>query len=204
VPGYKHVFALIESNILTSKEVGEAAPQPEELQKHMAANGTARTKSTTPKKTSASQPKPAPEKTVVTYVRETAERTVDIPVGAALTARDRVEEAVEPWTQSVSRERELKSLRIQVSRELNRFERRGGQARRKTTQRVRRTRNRIERELKQRRRTVERTVKQNRAKVERTVKRNRQQVASAVKDNRVRVEETLRKAQSAAQERVSA
>jgi DNA anti-recombination protein RmuC len=182
----------------------------------MAANGTAgtkRTKSTATRKTG-TQSAPAPEKTVVTYVRETAERSVDIPVGAALTVRDRVEEAVEPWTQGTSRERELKSLRTQVTRELNRFERRGGQARRKATQRARQTRNRIERGLKQRRRSVERTVKQNRtrversvrqnrAKVERSVKRNRDQVASAVKENRARVEGTLRKAQTAAQERVS-
>lgn len=171
----------------------------------MAANGTASAKSSATRKTSSTQStQKAPEKTVVTYVRETAERSVDIPVGAALTVRDRVEEAVEPWTQSTTRERELKSLRTQVTRELNRFERRGGQARRKATMRVRQSRTRIERELKQRRRTVERSVKQNRARVERTLKRNRDQVAGAVKENRARVEETLRKAQTAAQERVSA
>ena len=73
----------------------------------------------------------------VSIVRQGAERVVDLPVGAALTLRDRVEDVLEPWTTESTRERELKSLRTQVTRELNRFERRGGQARRKATQRAR-------------------------------------------------------------------
>ncbi len=94
-------------------------------------------------------------------MRQGAERALDVPVGAVLIARDRVNDAVEPWTSPETRERELKSLRTQVTRELNKFERRGGQARRKTSQRVRSTRNRVERELKARRRDVEKAVKQN-------------------------------------------
>jgi hypothetical protein len=129
----------------------------------------------------------------VDYVKQTAERSVDVPVGVALTVRDRVNDAVEPWTQSETRERELKSLRTQVTREFNKFERRGGQARRKATTRVRQTRNRLEREVKQRRRTIEKQVKQNRTKVEK-----------AVKQNRTRAEEQLKKAQSAVSERVGA
>lgn len=124
----------------------------------------------------------------VNIVRQGAERALDVPVGAALTARDRVSDTVEPWTSTATRERELKSLRTQVGRELNRFERRGGQARRKTSQRVRTTRNRVERELKSRRREIERAVKQNRTKV-----------TKAVKQNRVKAEDALSKAQ----ERVS-
>jgi hypothetical protein len=85
-------------------------------------------------------------------VRQGAERALDLPVGAALTIRDRVEDAIEPWTTESTRERELKSLRTQVTRELNKFERRGGQARRKATQRARSTRNRVEREMRSRRR----------------------------------------------------
>src|SRR5829696_705423 len=54
-----------------------------------------------------------------------AERAVDVPVGAALILRDRVEDALEPWTTDTTRERELKSLRTQVTREFNKFERRG-------------------------------------------------------------------------------
>jgi hypothetical protein len=120
-----------------------------------------------------------------------AERAVDVPVGAALTIRDRVEDAIEPWTSEPTRERELKSLRTQVTRELNKFERRGGQARRRATQRVRSTRSKVEREVKSRRREVERAVKANRREVEKTVK-----------ENRTKAEEQLKKARTAVQERV--
>ena len=99
-------------------------------------------------------------------LRQGAERALDVPVGAALTVRDRVEEVVEPWTTNTARERELKSLRTQVTREFNRFERRGGQARRKAVSRVRSTRRQVEREVKSRRREVERQVKQNRNRLE--------------------------------------
>ena len=122
-----------------------------------------------------------------------AERAVDVPVGAALTLRDRVEDAIEPWSTDVKRERELKSLRSQVTRELNRFERRGGQARRKANQRVRSTRTKVEREVKSRRREVEKAVKENRREVEK-----------AVKQNRTKAESQLKKARTAVQERVPA
>ena len=105
------------------------------------------------------------------YARQTAERSVDVPVGVALTVADRVNEIVEPFTARQSAERELKSIRTRVERELNRFERRGASARRKTRTRVRQTRNRVERELKQRRRKVQTTVKQNRTKAEDGLKR---------------------------------
>src|SRR5690242_4896868 len=55
----------------------------------------------------------------VTYVRQTAERTVDLPVGAVLTVADRVNDAVEPWTSRTTAERELKSIRTQVTREFS-------------------------------------------------------------------------------------
>jgi hypothetical protein len=116
----------------------------------------------------------------VGYVRQTAERSVDVPVGVALTVRDRVNEAVEPWTQTETRERELKTLRTQVTRELNRYERRGGQARRKATSRARRTRNRVEREIRQRRRSIERQVKQNRRKAEQQLKKAQSAVSERV------------------------
>jgi hypothetical protein len=116
----------------------------------------------------------------VAVVRQTAERAVDVPVGAALTVRERVEGAVEPWTNGETRSKELKGLRTQVTRELNKFERRGGQARRKATQRVRRTRNRVEREVIQRRRAIERGVKQNRAKVDQRLKKAQSVVGERV------------------------
>jgi hypothetical protein len=126
------------------------------------------------------------------YVRQGTERVVDVPVGAALTAADRVNELVEPFTTTEARERELKSIRQRVERELNRFERRGGTARRKATQRVRRTRNRVEREVKQNRRKVETSVRQNRRKAE-----------STLKENRTKAETSLKKARTSVEERVS-
>jgi prefoldin subunit 5 len=128
----------------------------------------------------------------VAYVRQTAERAVDVPVGAALLARERVNDAVEPWTSTETRDKELSGLRTQVTRELNKFERRGGQARRRASQRARRTRTRVEREVRQRRRAAERTVKQRRTRVERQVRHSRS-----------RVEDGLKKAQDSVAERVS-
>lgn len=126
------------------------------------------------------------------YVRHHAERAVDVPVGAAIVARERVEDVVEPWIAPEKREKELKELRVQVTRELNKFERRGGQARRKATQRARHTRTRFERELKQRRRAVEKAVKENRTRIRKSVT-----------ENRGKVEDGLRKAQTEVSERVS-
>ena len=114
------------------------------------------------------------------YARQTAERSVDLPVGVALTFADRVNEIVEPFTARQTAERELKSIRTRVERELNRFERRGAGARRKARTRVRQTRNRVERELKQRRRKAETTVKQNRVKAEDGLKRAQTAVTDRV------------------------
>jgi hypothetical protein len=116
----------------------------------------------------------------VALAKQTAERAVDVPVGAALTARDRIVETVDSVSTTAKREKELKSLRTQVTRELNKFERRGGQARRKATQRVRTTRNRVEREAKSRRREVEKAVKQNRTKAERQLKKAQSAVSERV------------------------
>ena len=127
----------------------------------------------------------------VSIAVSTAERAVDVPVGAALTLRDRVEEAIEPWTREATRDRELKSLRTQVTRELNRFERRGGQARRKASQRVRSTRNRVEREVKSRRREVEKAVRQNRREVETQLRKNRREVETQLKKARKTVQERV-------------
>lgn len=138
-------------------------------------SGTSRTKTT------------AQDTSPVSYVIQTAERSVDVPVGVALTFRDRVSDAVEPWTTATTREKELKSLRTQVNRELNKFERRGGQARRKATQRARQTRNRLEREVKQRRRSIEKQVKDNRTKVEKAVKQNRAKAEKQLKKVQERV-----------------
>src|SRR3954447_8349401 len=103
---------------------------------------TAKTKTKTQSKTksTSTQTKAAPRTSsekALAYVRETTERAVDVPVGAALVVADRVNEIVEPWTSETTREKELKGFRTRVEREINKFERRGGTARRKSTQRVR-------------------------------------------------------------------
>jgi hypothetical protein len=152
---------------------------------------TANNRGVSKPKTTTTQAKPAVESGPIEVVRQGAERAVDVPVGAALLARERVSDAVEPWTSTGGRQRELKSLRTQVTRELNRFERRGGQARRKASQRVRSTRTRVERELKARRREVERTMRQNRTKVTRAVKQNRSKAEDALSKAQDRVSELV-------------
>ena len=116
----------------------------------------------------------------VSYARQTAERSVDVPVGAVLSVADRLNEVVEPFTKRETAQRELKSFRTQVERELNKLQRRGAQTRRKARTRARQNRNRFQRELKQRRRRVQTTVKQNRAKAEDSLKRAQTAVTERV------------------------
>jgi hypothetical protein len=160
---------------------------------HMAANGT--TTSTTRARTNTTSPRATAGRTdtariregltkvrngSVSYAQHTAERSVDVPVGAALTVADRVTEIVEPFRSPESANRELNSIRTRVQRQLNRLERRGAGARRRTRTRVRRTRNRFTRELRQRRRRVETTVKQNRVRAEDSLKRAQERVTALV------------------------
>jgi hypothetical protein len=166
----------------------------------LASNASTTTKKSTAKARTTRQAKAADRNvdSAVAYVRQTAERAVDVPVGAALV----LAESVKPLTDETTRERELRTLRTQLNRELNKFERRGGQARRKLRTRARTQRARVERELRQRRNRLERTVKQNRTKAERTVKQNRTKLEKVVRENRVRAEKALRDAQSTVTERV--
>jgi hypothetical protein len=80
-----------------------------------------------------------------------AERAVLIPVGVALTARDRVVSSVNGAISSYS-----SPSRAQA--QLRRFERRGATARNRLEREVRKARVRVERQLRQRRRVLERTV----------------------------------------------
>jgi seryl-tRNA synthetase len=100
---------------------------------------------------------------------DTAVSAVDLQFGVALTAADRVRELVKPWRQRETAQRELKSLRHQLTREVNKVERRGGTARRRATQRAKRTRNRVERQVTQRRRRAERQLKTATTQVSDTV-----------------------------------
>jgi hypothetical protein len=98
--------------------------------------------------------------------RQAVETAVDLPVGAALTVKDRVDKLTRPWRNVDTATDEVKSLRTRVERELSKVERRGGTARRKATQRARRTRNRVERQVSQRRRRAEDALRSNRRRAE--------------------------------------
>ena len=105
-----------------------------------------------------------------------------MPVGAALTARDAVVEAVKPYVagrESAEKELEKVGKRVQVN--LKKFERRGSTARNRALREIKRTRTRVERELRQRRNSAVRTVKQNRREAERQVKSTRRQFERQVK-----------------------
>ena len=175
------MFGLLDLNNLINKEIPEQKTHREGFKGHMTANSNTQGRTTTTSTTARSQSAKGSRSDnarvreglngSAAYARQTAERSVDVPVGVALTVADRVNEIVEPFTARQTAERELRSIRTRVERELNRFERRGAGARRKARTRVRQTRNRVERELRQRRRKVETTVKQRRAKAEDGLKR---------------------------------
>jgi hypothetical protein len=82
---------------------------------------------------------------------EYAERAVLIPVGVALTARDRVLSTVSDTLSTYSSPSKTQA-------QLRRFERRGATARNRLEREVRKARVRVERKLRQRRREFERTV----------------------------------------------
>jgi len=82
---------------------------------------------------------------------EYAERAVLIPVGVALTARDRVVSGV---SDTIS----IYSSGAKTQAQLRRFERRGATARNRLEREVRKARVRVERQLRQRRRKIERSV----------------------------------------------
>jgi len=67
-----------------------------------------------------------------------AETAVDIPVGAVLTVADRVAELVEPFGDRRGTEKQLKSYRTRLRRQVKRTERRGATARRRATGEARR------------------------------------------------------------------
>ena len=129
---------------------------------------------------------------VRTRVLDAAETAVNVPVGAALNVADRVGEVVEPWTDQKSAEAELKRLRTQLQREVNKAERRGGTARRRARQRVRQTRNRFERELRQRRRKLETDVRRTRRTAETELRRRRREVETDLKARRADVRKAVR------------
>jgi hypothetical protein len=141
----------------------------------------------TPSSQSTTQP-PKREQTVSAYARQAAEAAVDVPVGTAAIFADRVGESVKPLRSRAAAEQEIRRIRSQVQRELNRAERRGGSVRRQVTQRVKRRRNRVEREVAQRRRRAQTALRQNRRRAETALKRNRRQAGQQLRKARTRVE----------------
>lgn len=131
----------------------------------------------------------AAPKSPVQRVAETAvDLAVDVPVGAALRVADRFQELIEPWTSRNTAERELRSYRTQLTRSVNRSERRGATARRKATTQAKRTRSRavrevrrVERQARKRQRKATTTLRQNRRKVETTLRRNRRQAETQLR-----------------------
>lgn len=103
--------------------------------------------------------------------RTVAESAVDLPVGAVLVVTDRLSELVEPFSGRSAAEKQLKSYRTQLRRQVKRTERRGSTARRRATTEARKTRKRVEREARKHQRTVETTLKRNRNELEQRVRR---------------------------------
>jgi hypothetical protein len=98
------------------------------------------------------------QRTPVQQVQAVAERAVLVPVGAALTATDRVTGTVADLAKTYGTR--AKAQR-RIERDVKRFERRGTTARNRVEREIKKTRNRVERELRQRRNSAARTVKRN-------------------------------------------
>jgi hypothetical protein len=129
----------------------------------MATQSKSKTNGTSPSTKAPTSPK--------NQARTVAESAVDLPVGAVLVATDRLSELVEPFSGRSAAEKQLKTYRTQLRRQVKRTERRGATARRRATTEVRKTRNRVEREARKRQRTVETTLKRNRTELEQRVRK---------------------------------
>ena len=84
------------------------------------------------------------ERNTLDVLQAQAERSVLIPVGAALVARDSLIEVAKPYVEGrESAEKELGKLQKRVSTNLRKFERRGTTARNRALREVKRTRTRF-------------------------------------------------------------
>jgi hypothetical protein len=112
----------------------------------MASADTATPRAAKPRKRTAAAKRPAAARSTTTSTTKSsyAERAVLIPVGAALTARDRVVSSVNDTFTSYS-----SPSRAQA--QLRKFERRGATARKRLEREVRKARTSVERELRRRR-----------------------------------------------------
>jgi len=123
-------------------------------------------------------------RTPVEQVQDVAERVVLIPVGAALTARDKVVDTVSDIVDSYgsvdAARREIRSRQRDIETQLKRFERRGSSARTQLEREAKKTRTRVERELRQRRQRAEKVVTQNRRDIEKQFDGTRKDVTTRV------------------------
>jgi hypothetical protein len=110
----------------------------------------ARTRAIHQSESAAKQAQTATRETVGVF-GDYAERAVLIPVGVALTARDKLVTTVNDTISTYS-------TTTKAQAQLRRFERRGATARNRLEREVRKARVRVERELRQRRREIEKTV----------------------------------------------
>jgi hypothetical protein len=133
----------------------------------------ARTRAIHQSESAAKQAQTATRETVGVF-GDYAERAVLIPVGVALTARDRLVSSVNDTISSYSSTSKAQA-------QLRRFERRGATARNRLEREVRKARVRVERELRQRRREIERTVSDFEKRGE-TVARNGSDLANQVQE----------------------
>ena len=143
----------------TAPKRTKAASKPAKARKATGAGTTrskaihakgARTRAIHQSESAAQQAQTATRETVGVF-GDYAERAVLIPVGVALTARDKLVSSVNDTISTYS-------STTKAQAQLRRFERRGATARNRLEREVRKARVRVERELRQRRREIEKTV----------------------------------------------
>ena len=133
----------------------------------------ARTRAIHQSESAAQQAQTATRETVGVF-GDYAERAVLIPVGVALTARDKLVTSVNDTISTYSSTSKAQA-------QLRRFERRGATARNRLEREVRKARVRVERELRQRRREIEKTVSDIEKRRE-TVAKNGSDLANQVQE----------------------
>jgi hypothetical protein len=133
----------------------------------------ARTRAIHQSESAAQQAQTATRETVGVF-GDYAERAVLIPVGVALTARDKLVTSVNDTISTYSSTSKAQA-------QLRRFERRGATARNRLEREVRKARVRVERELRQRRREIEKTVSDIEKRRE-TVAKNGSDIANQVQE----------------------
>jgi len=133
----------------------------------------ARTRAIHQSESAAQQAQTATRETVGVF-GDYAEPAVLIPVGVALTARDKLVTSVNDTISTYS-------STTKAQAQLRRFERRGATARNRLEREVRKARVRVERELRQRRREIEKTVSDIEKRRE-TVAKNGSDLANQVQE----------------------